>query len=278
MKNPPPYPLSSVDNALLLLHILRDQGRLTVSEAAELLGIGRSTAHRLLAMLVYRDFAVQDDAREYRPGPSLVMSAVGHQGTGELNMLLRPLMTSLRDRFKETVHLVVRNGRWVRFIASVECDQYLRVGDRRGTTMPARTTSGGKALLAELSDEQLSRLYHVKDESGGASLDSEHDLPQDKWDAMMQSLGTIRRRGFALNVGESEVGLTAVGVVLRNVREVPVAALSVAAPTARLGRRNAERIGIELCAIARTHRVNEATGVLEPLARAGGPEELPGSA
>src|SRR2546430_14062001 len=71
MKNKPPYPLQSVDHALQLLQILRDNGSLRVSEAAQELGTARSTAHRLLAMLVYRDFAVQDEARNYLPGPAL---------------------------------------------------------------------------------------------------------------------------------------------------------------------------------------------------------------
>ncbi|MFD0533119.1 helix-turn-helix domain-containing protein [Actinomadura luteofluorescens] len=69
MENKPPYPLRSVDNALHLLQVLRDQGGLRVSEAAAELGTARSTAHRLLAMLVYRGFAVQDDNHTYLPGP-----------------------------------------------------------------------------------------------------------------------------------------------------------------------------------------------------------------
>src|SRR3989442_11648104 len=71
MKNKPRYPLQSVDHALQLLQILRDNGSLRVSEAAQELGTARSTAHRLLAMLVYRDFAVQDEARKYLPGAAL---------------------------------------------------------------------------------------------------------------------------------------------------------------------------------------------------------------
>src|SRR2546423_895000 len=71
MKNKPPYALQSVDHALQLVQILRDNGSLRISEAAQELGTARSTAHRLLAMLVYRDFAVQDEARNYLPGPAL---------------------------------------------------------------------------------------------------------------------------------------------------------------------------------------------------------------
>ncbi|WP_255311288.1 helix-turn-helix domain-containing protein, partial [Streptomyces viridosporus] len=51
--------LESVDNALKLLLLLRRNGRLRLSEAADHLGVARSTAHRLLATLRGRGFAVQ---------------------------------------------------------------------------------------------------------------------------------------------------------------------------------------------------------------------------
>lgn len=65
----PPYALDSVDNALRLLQMLRDVGALRLKDAAEELGTAPSTAHRLLAMLVYRGFAVQDEKRRYHRGP-----------------------------------------------------------------------------------------------------------------------------------------------------------------------------------------------------------------
>ena len=69
LKTPPPYAIASVDHALRLAAMLQLEGGLTVSEVAGRLGVARSTAHRLLAMLVYRDFAVQDENRLYRAGP-----------------------------------------------------------------------------------------------------------------------------------------------------------------------------------------------------------------
>jgi DNA-binding IclR family transcriptional regulator len=71
VKNKPPYAIESVDNALRILQVLRDSGQARVSDVAAELGIARSTAHRLLAMLVYRDFAIQAADRSYRPGPAL---------------------------------------------------------------------------------------------------------------------------------------------------------------------------------------------------------------
>ncbi|MCX4908974.1 helix-turn-helix domain-containing protein [Streptomyces sp. NBC_00878] len=61
-----PYPITSVDHALHLATLLQQEGPLRVSDAAERLGVSPSTAHRLLAMLVYRGFAEQRPDRSPR--------------------------------------------------------------------------------------------------------------------------------------------------------------------------------------------------------------------
>jgi DNA-binding MarR family transcriptional regulator len=60
MKNKPAYGIDSVDHALHLATVLQQEGPLRVTDAAQRLGVAPSAAHRLLAMLVYRDFAEQD--------------------------------------------------------------------------------------------------------------------------------------------------------------------------------------------------------------------------
>jgi len=45
---------------LRLLLLLSERRRVRVSDAAEYLGVARSTRHRLLSALHYRDLAVQD--------------------------------------------------------------------------------------------------------------------------------------------------------------------------------------------------------------------------
>lgn len=249
MKNKPPYPLSSVDNALVLLHLLRDQGQLGVTEAAETLGVVRSTAHRLLSMLVYRDFAIRDESHRYRPGPSLFVSAVEHRPTSELTRIMLPLMHELRDRSNESVYLAIRSGRWTRFIATVECTQYLRVGDRRGTALPARAASGGRALLAELTDQQLHDLYYVGEEAGPAP-DDEARLPQGEWNALAHSLALIRMKGYAVSLPDTESGVRAVSVALHNEIGDAVGALSIAGPTSRMNSGTIEKLAADLLAVA----------------------------
>ncbi|WP_336205535.1 IclR family transcriptional regulator [Nonomuraea sp. LPB2021202275-12-8] len=235
MKNKPAYALGSVDNVLLLLHMLRDQGRLKVTDVAKELDIARSTAHRLLAMLVYRDFAVQDEHHTYLPGPFLTSSTAGSASGSALRQLrsrTRPAMEALCARAAETVNLVVRVGTEVRFLDSVESPQILHVGDRRGTILPARRASGGKVLLATLPRERLWELYP--------------DLPDAERAALTRELDEIRVRGYALNVDGTEQGVSAIGAALCDGRGSAVAALSISVPSARFGAARVPSLAAEL--------------------------------
>ncbi|MHA6616649.1 helix-turn-helix domain-containing protein [Pseudonocardia sp. DLS-67] len=118
-----------------------------MSEAAARLGVARSTAHRLLAMLVYRDFAEQDEDRRYVAGPVLRAHPVS-EPLAELRRIALPHLASLTARTAETSNLVVVISDQVRFVATVECDQVLRVGDREGRVLPARLASGGRTVPA----------------------------------------------------------------------------------------------------------------------------------
>lgn len=222
VKNKPAYALESVDNALLLLHMLRDQGQVRVSDAARELDLARSTVHRLLAMLVYRDFAVRDDDRTYRPGPSLSAAHVGGGSTRELRRLLMPHMEDLCQDTGETVNLMIRTGTQVRFVASVESAHVLHVGDRRGTVLPAWRASGGKALLTELADDRLEEL-----------LRGEELVSDGAWPRLQREIAAVRARGYALNIEETEEGVSAVGACVRNGDGEAVGALTIAVPSAR---------------------------------------------
>lgn len=249
MRNRPAYGQNSVDSALLLVHILRDQGVVTVSQAAELLGVARSTAHRLLAMLVYRDFAMENDDHKYLPGPALYVSAVERRPTGQYNTFLRPVMTEICAQTGETVHAAVRTGRWVRFIATVESSQVIRVGDRRGVALPARQTATGRAILSELSPPQLQVLYQKP------GNDSEAKLSNPQWQRLLREMELTRHRGYAVNEEDTEDGLSAVGVGVRHDGGGIAVALSVAGPSNRMCGVMIGEIGTYLIETTQTVRI-----------------------
>ncbi|MBW8484114.1 IclR family transcriptional regulator [Actinomadura sp. PM05-2] len=204
--------------------MLQLEGPLTVTEVARRLGVANSTAHRLLAMLVYRDFAVRDEGRAYRVGPVLELAAHSQSAAARLRAAALPHLHRLVELVGESANLTVRTGATVRFIASVESRQVLRVGSREGMVFPAHRTTAGLLLLAELPPDRLDALY-------AAGADRPDDGPD--LDALRADLARVRRNGFAVNQGRSERGVVAIGVRVHTPDGEVAAGLSVSMPSAR---------------------------------------------
>lgn len=225
MRNPGAYPVSSADNVLRLLRMLRERGELRVAEAAGALGVAPSTAHRLLATLRRSEFAVQDRRHVYLPGPALAAIGTAAPRPG-LRPVIHRLLREMTARCQQTAHFMVLEGNGVRFVDGVEGSGSLRCGTRIGVLMPAHVTSGGKALLAELPGDELRRLYP-------------HGLPA--WErkaittmpALARELAAVRRRGYAVNNEESEAGIRAVGRCVLDRDGRPLGAGVIAIPSAR---------------------------------------------
>ncbi len=227
----PAYPLGSVDRVLRLLVLLHRRGSLRVHEAAQELAVAPSTAHRLLAMLHAHGFAVQDSSRTYRPGPSMTAIAATPSRDAQLTAAAHRHLQDLARATGESVHLMVLEGAGARFVDGVEGTHALRVASRIGLSLPAHVTSGGKVLLAELTREQLAELY-----PRGLVLTPDAAGPE--LNALIRDLRSVRRRGYALNLEESEQGVNAVGTAVRDRTGRAVAAVVVAAPTLRVPRRS----------------------------------------
>jgi DNA-binding IclR family transcriptional regulator len=228
-KTPPSYVVTSADHALRAAVMLQLEGGLSVTEVADRLGVARSTAHRLLQTLVYRDFAVQDDRRVYHPGPVLELATHSQSHVSRLRGAALPHLHRLVETLGESVNLTIRTGDRTRFIASVECHQLLRVGSREGMVFPAHKTTGGLVLLADLSQEQVDELYAAE----------KYALrPEDRPDpaGLRALLAKVRRAGFALNDGLSERGVVALGVAVRDNNDRALAGLAVSMPSVRYDR------------------------------------------
>ncbi len=225
----PSYPIESVRNALLLLLLLRDRKRLRVSECAAELGVARSTAHRLLAMLEHYGFLQRDaTSRTYFAGQALLALGLATISRLDIRARARPVMEALRDSVDETVVLVLLEGTNVRFVDAVETTRALRVGGRVGLLLPAHITSAGKAILAAMSPAELRGLY--PDEK----LPGRTDGPPATRTQLEEDLAEVRRLGYAVAYNESDVEIGAVGVALPEDPDHLRAALAIAAPASRL--------------------------------------------
>jgi IclR family transcriptional regulator, acetate operon repressor len=235
----PAYPIASVNNALLLLLLFREQPRVRLTDACKYLGVAHSTAHRLLAMLAHHGFVQQEPVtRAYIAGPALVEVGLAVVGSLNVREQARPMMEELAAETGETVHLGVLEGDQVRYVDAVESERALRVVARTGTLVPAHCTSLGKALLAQLTDQQVAALYPTSAEPFAAQ--TERSITTQA--KLMKEVSRTRARGYAVNTGETEDDVGSVAVAFRDFAGRP-AAIAVAAPTSRLTTPRISHIG-----------------------------------
>lgn len=220
-------PSSSAANALKLLMMLAARGVVRVTTAADELGVAPSTAHRLLTTLTQAELAAQREDRCYVQGPAFARLRLPPSHPDALRAVVLPHLTQLSLETRETTHLVIREGTTVRFLHSVEGSSILRVTSRQGVVMPAHLTSGGKALLANLSDGEIEELYAdgLLDRSGNGSYTVER---------LVRELELVRKRGYAVNHNQSELGISALGVAIN--RDHAEVAISISMPSIRYGR------------------------------------------
>jgi DNA-binding IclR family transcriptional regulator len=218
-----------VDKALRLLQLVGERQALRVAEAAELLGVARSTAHRLLTALRRRDFVLQDRPNgAYRPGPALHAAGLAALRRLDVRQVARPVLEELRDETAETASLAVLEGTTIRFVDSVESTRSVRVGNRIGVVRPAHASAVGKAVLAALPDAELERRYPDEQLAAGTAAAVTSRA------ALFAELAAIRAQGYALNWEESGECTCAVAAALRDPAGSPVAAVAMAAPSSRM--------------------------------------------
>lgn len=224
------YPITSVDSALRLLKLFQISDSVRLTDACAYLGVAHSTAHRLLAMLMQHGFVRQDArTRAYLPGPTLIEVGLAVVQRMDVRKQARPMLEELAGRVQETVHLVKLEGNQARFIDAVEGPRTLRVAPRTGTMLPAHCTSAGKVLLAELSVQELRRLYPQ-----GLPLETRTEHSLTSFSELMKVLEGVREAGYASNDEESEEGVGSVAYAIRSATGEAIGSVAAAIPTSRL--------------------------------------------
>lgn len=231
MRKPGTQVLSSADHALRVVLLVTARRKITVSEVAAELSVGVSTAHRLLATCKHAGFVRQDRAGgPYTIGPAVYEIALATNAAVSLKDAAAPVLQDLRAEVGETTSMLILEGRNVRFVDSLEGHRHsVRVTPRVGVVLPAHCTSGGKAMLACLSEDELRRRLP------GNRLTGVSERSIRAWPDLAAELARVRRRGWAANLNEGDLGIGAVGAAIRSGTGEPRAAVVVAAPLARLG-------------------------------------------
>jgi IclR family acetate operon transcriptional repressor len=226
----------------IIEYVVARRGGAIAQEIAGALAIPVSSLSYLLATLVERNY-LRRDGRLYFAGTGLDRLRQPQEEVSFADRS-RPLIKALRARLDETASLFLRDG-W-ELVASVTetSAQALRYALEVGTRTPLHCVAAGKALLAELPPEDLDRYF------AEARLErfTAHTICDRE--ALIAELESARRAGFARACEEYSPGICAIGKAVR-VKGLPIAAVSVAVPSARFDRPLEEAVIAEVLRTAR---------------------------
>ena len=158
--------------ARLLKEFSRGSREIGVTELSRRLGIGKSTAHRLLNTLAEERLLEQDpDTGAYRLGLAMYELGASVSMHTDLHEACSPVVDQLRNATRETVQVAVLDGREVVYVERRESPQTLRLFGRVGHRNDANCTSTGKLLLAYLPPDAPER---AAGRLGPAAQDAAH--------------------------------------------------------------------------------------------------------
>lgn len=239
--------VQSLVRALRLLELLAedDEGYRLV-DLAQRAGLSTSTTHRLLTTLEQKRFVQFDrEANLWHVGVQSFAVGAAFGRRRNIATLAAPIMRRLRDQTGETVNLGLADGGDVVFLTQVESREVMRAMGRPGGRLPLACTAMGQAILAAMSEVQVSEYLH------------KHGLPRltpnsiARPGKLHEALEEVRRTGYAVDHEENAAGLRCVAAVILNETAEPVAALSIAGPTVRLTVGRVPEIGRQVMSAAR---------------------------
>lgn len=217
------YNVPALERGLnILCEFNRETQVLTAPELARRFRLPRSTVFRLLATLESMGFVERDDGgRGYRLGLAVLRLGFEYLASLPLNELGRPVLERLSAATGQACNLVVRDGRFIVYVARVAPPSPFVSAVSVGTRLPAHATVFGRVLLSDLSLPQLRELYPE------SSLEAfSPDTPRtvaDLFDLVQADL----QRGHTISEGFFEASISTVAAPVHDVAGRVVAALGL---------------------------------------------------
>jgi len=200
------------------------------NEIAARTGMHRTTAYRMLSVLAEEGILERnEEINKYVVGPALFSLGSLYLNANTLYSIAEPVVKAMNDLTGEQTDLAIMDGKGnITFIMLEQSKHALRVGFQIGISSPAYAHALGKAMLAELAENELDRLYPNED----LPPLTKRTVPTKT--LLKQELEEIRKSGFAYNNQQAWDGVEALAAVIRDRTGKTVAATSIGIPSMRM--------------------------------------------
>ncbi|MEN9774985.1 MAG: hypothetical protein RL322_2055 [Pseudomonadota bacterium] len=251
-------PVPAVERAVRLIDALATSRRpMSLAELARALDLPKSSAHGLLGTLVHLDLARRNAEGQFALGPRPLRWASAHSLQSEVTAAFMTRSSAAGPLATETVMLAVLEGEEVLYLACRQGNRPLAVHFKVGGRLPAHCAATGKALLSTYPDPSLQPLFASR-----LRRLTRHTITDRA--ALLRTLKSIRRQGYAVDDEETAEGMQCFGVpVFCAGQSEAIAAVAVSVIKAGLSPRRRAVLIQSIGELAR--ELSEQLGALPPL-------------
>lgn len=236
--------MSTIGNVARVLRLFTaDRSVLLVTEAAQLLGLPKSSTSRLLKTMSNAGLLTGVDGKAgYRVGNLIFETSRRHRSNSTLSLLADEALAEIAKTTGHTGYVAILDGNHVLGVRMRHGSRALRVVTSPGDRLPAFASASGRALLARLDDEAVRALHPAL-----LKPPSPH-APQSLTE-LFAALEIVREKGWAEATDECLPGVESIAVCVQD-------------------RENAESIGICVSYSAQMISPNEKVRIVAALMRA----------
>ncbi len=225
--------VTPVVRGIRLLRYIAEGGNTTnLSEVGRSIDVNRVTVMRLLATLEHEGLIERLPQGGHRVGMSLLTLSAAALGSIEPLEAGRRAVEQLSQELGVSAYLVVLDGYNVVYVHRQMPEGGLVSHIRVGSRVPAFLTAPGRALLAQLAEEDITQLWKAWQAESAPRKNTKPsdaaplpDLPK-----FLQQAKYDRDEGHVWSFSGFEAGINACAAAIKGVGSRPVAALSVVAP------------------------------------------------
>lgn len=219
--------IQSLERAFNILETLSQSPKgMGVLELSNAVNLHKSTTHRILKSLIALNYVKQLDNSKYCL--TYKMYEVGNAIVKDLDLrkIAKKFLEELSHDINEVVHLVIPQGIDVLYIEKIDADNSITMNSFVGMRRPLIQTAVGKALLSEMTDEEIHSIYQLSKKQ----YPSLHFLSLSE---LMAQITQTRETSIAFDAEENEPGVSCVATVIKT-RQGPVGAISISGPAYRM--------------------------------------------
>jgi DNA-binding IclR family transcriptional regulator len=230
-------PIKSLHKAVLVLKCFNPQEiELTGAEICQKVGWHKATVYRFLSVMYELGMLEKNKTNnKYRIGPLLFTFGNLYLSTTDILIAADTVVVELNELTNEAVSVALLDKGYVTLVMRREASSHpFRWAINQGSIFPAYASALGRALLSELADTEIDKLYPSE------KLKKITPKTITSRDKLKEILKQVRKDGLALS---REQSVEAVAAVIRDASGRAIAAMSIQVPVLRMNKETRQALG-----------------------------------